>query len=458
MNQNPNKDTRKKYRFLFITVLLLVLIAIIFAVLLALGVLRPGKNTREDPDTRDTAAPATGTTEDTTVPATETAEGGRVDPKIIENMAPATEVPGLTITDEMLEKGILNEGNPSRLMGVMERAARREEITIAYLGGSITAGSSASPQDKKCYAALSTAWWNDTFPEAKINYVNAGIGATDSWLGVHRVTDDVLSHAPDLVIVEYSVNDGQGWNKETYDSLLRVILESETRPAVISLLLAGENYGFASEHAPVAFRYKIPIISYSALLSGKLVSWKSVGNSDGTHPDNPGHALIARLLTEYYRRVLSGINETEDPGYTVPDLSESQTRCRYRNADLIFSDELTPDTAEGFEAAKVTPILSSDKGWKTTSAGSISFTVTTREIGIAWLQKSTDPDGICADYQLIIDGEPAMTLPGAATSWGPHLEYRSVLLDETASHKIELRPAEGSTGTDFEILALGILR
>ena len=244
----------------------------------------------------------------------------------------------------MLEKGILNEGNPSRLMGVMERAARGEEITIAYLGGSITAGSSASPQDKKCYAALSTTWWNDTFPEAKINYVNAGIGATDSW--------------------------------------------------------------------------------------------KSVGNSDGTHPDNPGHALIARLLTEYYRRVLSGINETEDPGYTVPDLSESQTRCRYRNADLIFSD----------------------KGWKTTSAGSISFTVTTREIGIAWLQKSTDPDGICADYQLIIDGEPAMTLPGAASSWGPHPEYRSVLLEETASHKIELRPVEGSTGTDFEILALGIVR
>ena len=173
---------------------------------------------------------------------------------------------------------------------------------------------------------------------------------------------------------------------------------------------------------------------------------------------HPGHALIARLLTEYYRRVLSGINETEDPGYTVPDLSESQTRCRYRNADLIFSDELTPDTAEGFEAAKVTPILSSDKGWKTTSAGSISFTVTTREIGIAWLQKSTDPDGICADYQLIIDGEPAMTLPGAASSWGPHPEYRSVLLEETASHKIELRPVEGSTGTDFEILALGIVR
>ncbi len=450
MNENSTK-TKRKYRTLLILVLLLLTLSMIFALLLLAGVIRIGKQ-----DTKDTEG--TEATADASEGTTEAAKNVRVAPGIIEGMAPATEVEGITVTDEMLEKGILNEGNPSRLMGVMERAARGEEITIAYLGGSITAGSSASPQAKRCYANLSTEWWRATFPEARINYVNAGIGATDSWLGVHRVTKDVLSKEPDLVIVEYSVNDYQGINKETYDSLLRTILESGTNPAVIALLLAGETYGFAAEHAPIAFRYKVPIISYSALLTGKLVPWKKVGNTDGTHPDNPGHALIAHLLTEYYRRVLASINETEDPGYTVPEISESQTKCRYVGADLLYSDELTPDTTEGFTAASVTKILFSDKGWKTTSGGTITFTIEAREIGIAWLQKSVDPQGTYASYDLWIDGENAATLAGVADSWGAHLEYRSVLMDTKATHTVELRPCEGNTGTEFEVLAFGIVR
>lgn len=497
MKDNADRDTKKKHRFLLIIVLMVLLTAIIFAVLLTMGVIRLGKG-RSDGGTTPSGSSSGDTGTGASDPAidpslasteqtdTEEQEEGRVKRSIIENMASATEVPKLTITDEMLEKGILNEGNTSRLMKVMERAAHGEEITIAYLGGSITAGSSASPQAEKCYANLSTEWWRNTFPDAKINYVNAGIGATDSWLGVHRVGTDVLSHDPDLVIIEYSVNDYQGWNKETYDSLLRKVLEypssgeakdapsgsedgnsassespestSSSGPAVIALLLGAENYGFAAEHAPIAFRYKIPIISYSALLTGKLVSWKTVGNSDGTHPNNTGHALIANLLTEYYRRVLSSINDTEDLGYTVPDLSESQTRCRYINAELMNSDLLKPDTTDGFEAAEVTGILFNKNGWKTSSGGTISFTVTTREIGIAWLQKSVDPQGTYADYDLYVDGELAATLPGVADSWGNHLEYKTILLDEVATHKIELRPTAENKGTEFEILALGIAR
>ena len=465
---------------------MLILIAIIFAVLLTMGVIKLGKGSGDGGSSGSGSSGSVAASEGETrvdpsaaftEAITEEVGNGRVKQSIIENMAPATEVPKITVTDDMLEKGILNEGNPSRLMAVMEKAGRGEEITIAYLGGSITAGSSASPQAEKCYANLSTEWWRQTFPDTKINYVNAGIGATDSWLGVHRVTEDVLSHNPDLVIIEYSVNDYQGINKETYDSLLRKVLEyklpsvdassvagsdstlaSDRGPAVIALLLGAETYGYAAEHAPIAFRYKVPIISYSALLTGKLVSWKSVGNSDGTHPDNPGHALIAHLLTEYYRRVLSSINETEDPGYTVPDISESQTKCRYLNAELLTSDELKADAMDGFEAAQVTGILFNTNGWKTSAAGTISFTVTSREIGIAWLQKSVDPQGTYASYDLYVDGELAATLPGVADSWGAHLEYKTILMDEAATHTVELRPTADNTGTEFEVLALGIAR
>ena len=105
------------------------------------------------------------------------------------------------VTDEMCEDAIMHTGNLERLASVMARASAGEDITIAYIGGSITDGSLATPQKTNCYAGLTQEWWNLTFQDSNITYVNAGIGATDSYLGVHRATQDVLTHKPDLVVV-----------------------------------------------------------------------------------------------------------------------------------------------------------------------------------------------------------------------------------------------------------------
>ena len=445
---------KKNLRIALIIIFFAVLTAGVVAALLLSGILGE-RNLKE----KDTAEETRDTGTSTVTEKSGEEKTVRVDQKIIDNMAEPTAVNGITVTDEMLEKGILNEGSKARLMNVMERAAKGEEITIAYSGGSITAGSLASPMATSCFAALSTDWWEETFPDAKIRYVNAGIGATDSWVGVHRAADDVVAEDPDLVVAEFAVNDGNGWNQETYDSLLRTLLEAPSEPAVISLMIAHKNGSFADKHAPAAFRYQVPIISYSALLTQNLVPWSKVGNSDGTHPDNPGHQLIAHLLTVYYRKVLSEINTAEPEIYRVPDISDSLTRCRYMNGDILYSDELKADSSEGFEAAKVTKILFNENGWKTASAGTITFTVEAREVGVIWLQKNADPQGIYASYELYIDGEKKASLAGVASSWGAHLEYKSEILGDTAAkHIIELRPAEGDKGTEFEVLGIGVSR
>ena len=55
----------------------------------------------------------------------------------------------------------------------------------------------------------------------------AGIGGTNSYLGVHRVDEHLLAYKPDVVIVEFSVNDtDKTMNKYSYDSLVRKILSS----------------------------------------------------------------------------------------------------------------------------------------------------------------------------------------------------------------------------------------
>lgn len=73
-------------------------------------------------------------------------------------------------------------------------------VRIAYLGGSITAQPGWRPK--------TLAWFRDQYPAAQITEANAAIGGTGSDLGVFRLRQDVLRHEPDLLFVEFAVNDG----------------------------------------------------------------------------------------------------------------------------------------------------------------------------------------------------------------------------------------------------------
>lgn len=75
-----------------------------------------------------------------------------------------------------------------------------KEVNIGYLGGSITA--------QNGWRVLSRKWFQKQYPKAKINEINAAIGGTGSDLGVFRVERDVLDKKPDLLFVEFAVNDG----------------------------------------------------------------------------------------------------------------------------------------------------------------------------------------------------------------------------------------------------------
>ena len=74
------------------------------------------------------------------------------------------------------------------------------EIKVGYLGGSITA--------QPGWRVKSLAHFKQAYPNAKFTEINAAIGGTGSDLGVFRVQQDVLSKQPDLLFVEFAVNDG----------------------------------------------------------------------------------------------------------------------------------------------------------------------------------------------------------------------------------------------------------
>jgi lysophospholipase L1-like esterase len=73
------------------------------------------------------------------------------------------------------------------------------DVKIVYFGGSIT--------DQSGWRCQTLAHFQNAYPTATVTGVNAAIGGTGSDLGVFRIERDVLVHRPDLVFVEFAVND-----------------------------------------------------------------------------------------------------------------------------------------------------------------------------------------------------------------------------------------------------------
>lgn len=415
-----------------------------------------------DPTITDNQTPTvSGTGNDTvspTEPATDRyADHTEVPDSLCTYKIDPVESPAVSVTEDMRKASIINQGNITRIADVMVRAAKGEEITIAFIGGSITNGSSASPQETKCYAYLTQDWWRKAFPDAKINYVNAGIGATDSYLGVHRVQKDVLDANPDLVIVEFSVNDCRAQNKESFESLLRRILNYKTNPAVVALFLTQENGSdYQKEHQVIAYNLQVPMVSYRnavypSIADGSL-DWSLVGAPDGTHPNNGGHALIAHLLTSFFRSVQDQIPTMEYKPFTVAE--KPQTLSRYENGVMLDNTNLTATSLDGFDVVTVNG-AQFPNGWRTTTGGTATFEVTGKNIGIVFYGTL---DGKSGKFDVFIDDERCTTIDANFQGrWGSYADYQELVkFKESGTHTIRIQPAEDNTKDQFTILAFTI--
>lgn len=265
---------------------------------------------------------------------------------------PNAYVLGGELTEDMIANSRYNEGNKVRLAKVIKKLQAGDSVTVAYIGGSITQGTSAGPA--KCFARLTTDWLKQQFPDARINYVNAGIGATGSFIGASRVDKDVLSEDPDLVFVEFSVNDTTQHtelNKQSYAALLRRIWAHSTSPAIVTIAMTQENgTSFQEHHGEIIKMFDLPMISYKNtildVIDKGFITWKDISDDD-IHPNTPGHKLLSQLITSYLQDVIDDVDNIsgEESNFDVDsDLGLMYMKLRYLNAE-----EITPTNMGGFE-------------------------------------------------------------------------------------------------------------
>lgn len=351
------------------------------------------------------------------------------------------------------ENGIVNRGNPARLLALMQRAAAGEKLTLGFLGGSITQGS-LSTVPERCYAYLVFDWWRSAFPQAEFTYINAGIGATDSQFGCARAEDDLLRYNPDFVVIDFSVNDkSTAHYMETYEGVVRRVYGWKSKPAVLLLHNVYYDTGANAQlfHSRVGRYYGLPAVSmqssvYPELLSGRIENRKIT--PDDLHPNDAGHALVASVITHFLAQVRQ---EAKTAPKAVPSsgpemqkepltLNRYEHSTRYRNdCGMAQCAGFVPD---GEPQRGITDVFKC--GWSADKKGdSVTVEAEGSCIGVQYRKTARRPAPVA---EVIIDGDTARAKRLDAAfdeDWGDKLALDTVAEDLPAGrHRVTVRLAE----------------
>ena len=162
-----------------------------------------------------------------------------------------------------------------------------DTLKVVVIGGSITWGAGATiPWENSWSYQLKTQLEKKHFK--KVELVNLGIGATGSDFGLYRIAD-VLKYHPDLVIVEFAVNDNLFSKEEiefTHSTLFQSLYSSGC--AVLWLNLKTEIGESASD--------KIHLVTDNYLIPMSEPNLKQGDYVDGIHPNDVGHTKISNQI------------------------------------------------------------------------------------------------------------------------------------------------------------------
>lgn len=298
-----------------------------------------------------------------------------------------------TATPEMLkvyQDGLYRIGNTARIREKIAKAQAGEDVTVAYLGGSITAGGSAT-SNANCFANLSYEYFRDTFGQGgNARYVNAGLAGTSSVVGNLRVDRDVFSQNADVIFIEFAVNDQGGERfQKSFESLVKKCLMQENAPAVIIVTLCQQS-GSSNQDwmVQVAENYDLPVISgknaiMNAIEAGTL-TWNDYGSGDTLHPGDGGHRLIADCIGYYYRQALRSENASD--AYEIPQ--SEVFGAEYATAKIEDVSQFPDFQAGSF--TKGTNQMNYPDGFTNSKTGNDPLTFTAEGKGILLLFQSND--------------------------------------------------------------------
>ena len=373
---------------------------------------------------------------------------------------------------QALRDSVMSVGNNARLKKVIERAQNGEVITLATIGGSITEGAGASSY-KECWASRFHIRFRTEYGAANgsnVCFVNAGVGGTPSPFGYMRYQREVVNRVPaadtdglpDVVVIEFSVND---WEEPTkhrcFESMVKEILDAPNEPAVILLFAVFRNgFNLQNDLRRIGKNYDLMMVSIKDGFYGHFgKELKKEGFfSDEYHPTSLGH----RIMTDCLMQAVTEAAEAETDA--APDLDVKPVYgTDFMGLKTIFGDteteEFTVDRG-GFPGSDSGSYHNQPVGWVCGKnfyhnvkdpMDPLTVRGIFRKCLVAWKATNSASFGTA---EILIDGRVVKTVKGGKDKWGQSEVVLVLDEKEAAEHTLEIRVTE--EGKAFTVTAIGL--
>ncbi len=194
---------------------------------------------------------------------------------------------------------------------------KNRTINLVFHGHSVPAGYFKTPvvNTLEAYPYQVLRKLKAVYPFAVINIINTSIGGENSESGAKRFEAEVLNHRPDVLFIDYALNDqGIGlerakiaWENMIISALkkgIKIILLSPSPDQRVNIL---EANNVLEQHTAqiknLSKKYGIGLVDSYGLFRQKVVSGERISNymSQVNHPNEKGHALIANGIIDYFK-------------------------------------------------------------------------------------------------------------------------------------------------------------
>lgn len=344
------------------------------------------------------------------------------------------------------KSSIYSMGNTYRLTSKLEAAESGKPLTLAYLGGSITEG--------KNYSTPFSNYVRQTFAKGTFKEVNAGMSGTSSVVGLVRSEKDIVSANPDVIVLEFSVNDHEDiMYKKCFESCVKKFLSLPNDPAVIILINRAKG-GFSSQAqmAAIGKNFKVPIISMDDALTKAFNSGflnTSDYYTDEYHPHAKGGQLVADCMSYFLRQAMKTENRSDS--YTIP--TTSAYGSEYADCYNASKSDLQNFNSGSFTEGKGYGSLPYSYTFQKNSANTpMTFKVNGKGLILVFKANSSG----MGTALVTVNGKTTKVSGNKLYTWGgPDAElgyYQDTSGELDVSIKME------NAGTDFTIWGLGIIK
>lgn len=358
-----------------------------------------------------------------------------------------------------------------------QRARAGERLSVVFFGGSLTWGAQASDPQLTSYRALISQKLEEAYPKAHFRFWDAAIGGTGSQLGAFRLDRDVLARKPDLVFLDFSVNDGSANGPDpdrlaSYESIVRRLVEAGIPVVQVILAVKADvlpdprTRPLDVKHKEIAAAYHLPIADAVTLMRERVASGAATPNElwsvppDATHPGDRGYALYAEAVWSAFEKAVSENTVCSAPGKML----NAETYMKVDRKRLATLGKLP----EGWKVGKPNPsgsafdfvmsrwlddVIIADANEKLPSPEPLKMKV--RAHNVMLFGEATPTSG---KYQVVIDGKLAGTFDVGAIAKHGNLRYCEIIaqgLDAGQEHAVEIVPQlEGSQELRLESVCL----